>query len=173
MRTRRSRRRTGGSSCRMWNRSGRCAHHGHDLSWALWRFQVVSHNGSNNGGIAPLPAGGASSALDLAGTDRQSELDRGAVRTAARDWPKRFAKITPERKARWLDDLDKCRDVTLGQIMDADPVEGVKAMTSIVKTELAMELANQKDEHAAAGVNATTVNVQNNTVIRVTHDRLG
>lgn len=134
---------------------------------------MVSHNGANNNGNTPIPSGGESSALDLAGTDRQAERDRGALRQALKNWPKRIAGIDDARKRRWLADLDLCRDKTIGCIIDADPVVGVGLLTSIVKTEVAMEALNQKDEHAQAGLNATTVNVQNNTVIQVKHDRLG
>lgn len=119
----------------------------------------------------PIPSGGEPTALDMG-----NERDRGALRQAIKNWPKRFRGITDARKDRWLNDLDEARDKARGVVMDIDPVEGVKAIVSIVKTELAMELANQKDEHVAAGVGAgATVNIQQNApaVYRLEVDRGG
>lgn len=114
----------------------------------------------------PMHAGGDGSSLDLSG-----ERDRGLIRKAVRQWPKRWAGLTPEFKARCMSQLAIAIDEA-DQIAMTGPegvAEAAKIRLSVVKTATAMELQNQKDDHAEAGIGAAsvTVNNTNNTIIAI------
>jgi len=112
---------------------------------------------------APIPPGGAPSGLDLSNV-----RDQGLARQAIKNWPKRWKGLTEEFKDRCAKQLQIAIDEADSLAM-AGPegiAEAAKIRLSAVKTAAMMEAQNQKDDHAEAGVNASTtnVNVTNNIV---------
>lgn len=110
---------------------------------------------------APNPA-------QLGTLDLTDERDRGLLRRRLDDGPhrRRWEGITEEFK-------DQAVTALKAALYMATNAKDHRGINGCVKTLALLEGQNQKDEHAQAGLNATTVNVQNNTVIQVKHDRLG
>jgi len=113
---------------------------------------------------APIPPGGAPSGLDLTNV-----RDQGLARQAIKNWPKRWKGLTEEFKDRCAKQLQIAIDEADSLAM-AGPegiAEAAKIRLSAVKTAAMMEAQNQKDDHAEAGVAATNVTVNNNTIIAI------
>lgn len=95
-----------------------------------------------SGGINP---GGAGSALDL--TD---ERDRGMVRKAIANRPRRWAGVTPEVKLAVVMGLQKALHAATVHIENGvDVLDAAKVVASVGKTFEALESQCQKDEHRA------------------------
>ncbi len=96
----------------------------------------------------PSHSGGESCAVDAT-----NEKDRGAIRNAVKQWPKRFAAITPERKAKWVAQLEEAGDVASDLMRNAEetPVrlKAADTVNSVVRTAGMLEGLNQADEHLA------------------------
>lgn len=93
---------------------------------------------------SPIQPGGA--------LDASNPKDQALIRNAARQWPKRFASITEDRKARWVAGLDKASNVgeNMAESDDPDTAErGALLLISTAKTGALFESLNQRDEHHA------------------------
>lgn len=110
---------------------------------------------SDNGHHAPIPSGGAATSLDMT-----SERDRGLVRQAIKNWPRRWAGLDKEKRARLVESLMVADEAA--RTID-DPAEKAKAIASIVRTGVMMEGQHQADQHAVYKAvqpqQAPTVNV--------------
>lgn len=106
-----------------------------------------------------------------------NERDRGAVRAAARRWPRRFAKMDGEKQDKLVDGLMWANDLVrrCNPESDEQAIEVAKAMESIVRTGAVITRIQQADDHAEDGLgkNEVNVNVHQNQVIVVEHDRGG
>ena len=126
----------------------------------------MAERGTEHGGAdTPMHSGGGDSALDLT-----NERDRGLVRKATRQWPKRWAGLDPEFKSRCKKQLEIAIDEADSVAMSGTEgavAEAAKIRLSVVKTAVMMEGQNQKDDHAEAGVASTTTNVTVNTIIAI------
>ena len=92
----------------------------------------------------PVNAGGVS-AIDL--TD---EKDRGMVRNAMRHWPRRWAGITADRKAAFVDGLVEANEAARKLVKDGEADIVLKAagtLASVARTAAMMEAQVQADEH--------------------------
>jgi hypothetical protein len=95
--------------------------------------------------VPAIPPGGAETAIDLA-----SERDRGLVRQAMKNWPKRWAGLDAVKKATFTKQLADAGDAAanLLQASDADlALKAAATVASIVRTAAMMEGQNQADEH--------------------------
>ncbi len=133
---------------------------------------MLESNGHLNGHAAPSASGGASLALDMT-----NERDRGMVRTFARRWPKRFARMDAAKQDALVDLLDLAR----AKAEAALPSEHVtdldiaKTMDSIVRTGVMIVSVQQRDDHKEADIdnpNPSTI-IQNNQTIKVEFDKGG
>lgn len=96
----------------------------------------------------PNPTGGAQSALDLT-----TERDRGLVRRACKEWPKRWRGLSDALKDRFIEDLKVASDAARAALDDPDTaMDAAKTLSSIAKTAAVIEGQNQKDEHLAASL---------------------
>lgn len=126
-----------------------------------------------------VASGGGQSALNPL-----DEKDRGAIRTAAKRWPKRFAAIDEKKRTQWVEALDVAERTARNVIanggathlvgtdgkMEAvfeSPLEAAKVLVSVVKTGAVLDAAQQRDEHAEAGVAESNVTITNNTIIAI------
>lgn len=102
--------------------------------------------------------------------DMTDERDRGLLRRKVDDGPnrRRWPEITDEFKA----DAVRALKVALRMSLEAKDHRGINGC---VKTLALLEGQNQKDDHVAVGVGRSevNVNVQQNQVIVVEHDRGG
>lgn len=98
---------------------------------------------SNNEQSTPIRSGGGTSALDPA-----SEADRGLVRRAVRDWPKRWRGLTDSIKDEFTTGLVEAGRVARSQLTDPEKsLDAAKVLGSIVKTAATMEAQIQADDH--------------------------
>jgi len=98
----------------------------------------------NQARVDPIPAGGATSGLDLSNV-----RDQGLARQAMKNWPKRWKGLTEEFKDRCAKQLQIAIDEADSLAM-AGPegiAEAAKIRLSAVKTAAMMEAQNQSDEH--------------------------
>lgn len=130
--------------------------------------------GNNNGKIARGGGGHINPA--------NSEEHRGAIRQAARRWPKRFRAIDEEKRSGWVEGLEVAKKVALDVIANGgatymvgtdgkttavfeSPLDAARVLISVAKTGGALDAIKQKDEHAAAGITETVINNNNNNTI--------
>jgi hypothetical protein len=118
---------------------------------------------------APPRPGGAPCALDMT-----NDKDRAMVRDALREYPKRWAGVTPEVKQQILEDLGWARDQARAcPATLTDPLAGAKVVVSVAKTFAMIEGQNQADEHKANEKPSIT-NINNGpTVIEIEFDKAG
>ena len=101
--------------------------------------------GRTNHPSTPMHAGGDGSSFDLT-----TERDRGLIRKATRQWPKRWAGLDPAFKARCKQQLEVAIDEADNVAMSGHEgalAEAAKIRLSVVKTAVLMEGQNQSDEH--------------------------
>lgn len=109
---------------------------------------------------------------------------RGAITQAQRRWPKRFAAIDEKKRSQWVDALDVAEKVArriisndgVTHMVDTDgtveavfesPLEAAKVLVSVVRAGGALDAAQQRDEHAEAGIVDNNVTINNNTIIAI------
>lgn len=98
----------------------------------------------------PVPQGGAPSSLDLS-----NPKDRGLLRVAMADWPKRFRAITPEKRDNWVNELEDVRATivniaTKPDAPDAMKLDAAREFNNCIRTSAMLDAMQQKDEHAHA-----------------------
>jgi len=86
-----------------------------------------------------------------------------------KEWPKRWRGLTPEFKDNCAKQLQIAIDEAdaLSMVGPDGVAEAAKIRLSAVKTAVAMEAQNQKDEHVEAGVATPSVNLTQNTVVTI------
>lgn len=97
----------------------------------------------------PILPGGAPSALDLS-----NPRDRGMLRQAMKEQPKRFQAITPEKRDNWVNDLEDVRATAKNVANNSkSPPElklaAVNTVRACVQTSGMLDAMQQKDELAA------------------------
>lgn len=88
---------------------------------------------------------------DSGGIEGGNVKDQALMRQAMKNWPRRWRAITPEKKDKWLADMERAKDAAVGLVHDPDADTALKAIGAVVsatKTLVMMEAQNQADDHA-------------------------
>jgi len=93
------------------------------------------------GDVAIPPGGAKSSSIDAT-----NEKDRGLIRQAMKNWPKRWGGLDAEFKAQIVEDLKVAS--ASAKTLD-DPQAAAQILVSVAKTAVAMEGQQQADDHLA------------------------
>lgn len=105
--------------------------------------------------------------------DATTERDRGLLRKAMRDWPRRWRGLTPELKDRFTDDL-KLASEAARAATESNPLEAAKVLASVTRTGAMMEAQQQTDDLTLLKLQIDDIQhregskVQNNTSVTIT-----
>lgn len=103
--------------------------------------QEAAKNPTPSNLTTPTTPGGGS-------IDMTNERDRGLVRQAIKNWPRRWRKLSPEFLDKMVDDLEWARQQAMSNpATEDDPLNGAKVILSVVKTVAMMEGQHQIDDH--------------------------
>ena len=89
----------------------------------------------------------------MSALDMHDPKDRATVRKAIADWPRRFLAISPEKRTRWINDLDDIRSSALA-LIDGAPTDiklkAIAEVRSCVATSAAIDAVEMRGEMAVA-----------------------